>query len=96
MPIVAYEDELAQIDFRQQALALGIDMGGAHWMELDADDLRALHLALTKPLLADGRSVASEFPMLRMLAAWAKAAEPVAREVAEERKMRAQEMRKRM
>jgi hypothetical protein len=82
MPVVAYENELEQIDFRNNALAIGIDKGGdAQWMEFTSTELRVLSLLLTKPLASDGSSAADEHPMLRMLAAWALRASQVAREV---------------
>lgn len=69
-------DHQPALNFETHALAIGIDRDGkAPWLELDADDWRALHLALTKTLPGMTSSIAEAFPALGQVAAVAAQAE---------------------
>lgn len=57
----------------ERGLVIGVEKdGNAPWTELSEEELRVLYLVLTKPLLPDGSSAASEYETLRMVAEWAK------------------------
>lgn len=73
--IIAYEDELGQIDWKKNSLAIGLEVPGKDvpWMELSVTDLKVLYLLLNKPVI-DGESAADNHPMLRKLGLFAKAA----------------------
>lgn len=70
-----HENNLEMLDMSETCLHLGIRVEGApkRWTELDEADWRILFLLLTKGLLKDGKSAASESKSLASLASFAKA-----------------------
>ena len=68
-------EEVQKVDWLRHSMPLGarvpMNDGKEEWLALGSHELRILHLVLTKAILPDGTSAASNNPNLDQLAHWA-------------------------